>query len=157
MGVLPVSLKVEDVMVEDVLTVEAEATVKKAVEIMNKREIGCLVVVKRGKPVGIVTERDMLRRVLVGDRDPKKTKVREIMSAPIVVGNSQMEVEDAVRLMFNMKVKKLPIVDKGKLVGLVTLTDLARYQPQMIELLKKIVATQQPPKRMKKVVDYYVV
>jgi len=154
---MSVSLKVEDVMVEDVVTVEAEASVKKAVEIMNKHEIGCLIVVKRGKAVGIVTERDMLRRVLVGARDPEKTKVREIMSAPLVVGNSKMEIEDAVKLMFEMKVKKLPIVDKGKLVGLVTLTDLARYQPHMIELLKKIIATELPPKRMKKVVDYYVV
>ena len=154
---MPMSIKVDDVMVEDVVTVEAEASVKKAVEIMNKHEIGCLIVVKRGKAVGIVTERDMLRRVLVGARDPRKTKVREIMSAPLVVGNSQMEIEDAVKLMFEMKVKKLPIVDKGKLVGLVTLTDLARYQPHMIELLKKIIANQLPPKRMKKVVDYYVV
>jgi len=154
---MPVSIKVEDVMVENVITVEAEANVKKAVEIMNKNEIGCLVVVRRGKAVGIVTERDLLARVLVGGKDPRKTKVREIMSAPLVVGNSQMEIEDAVRLMFEMKVKKLPIVDGGKLVGLVTLTDLARYQPQMIELLKKIIATQIPPKRMRKVVDYYVV
>jgi len=154
---MPVSIKVEDVMVENVITVEAEANVKKAVEIMNKNEIGCLVVVRRGKAVGIVTERDLLARVLVGGKDPGKTKVREIMSAPLVVGTSQMEIEDAVRLMFEMKVKKLPIVDGGKLVGLVTLTDLARYQPQMIELLKKIIATQIPPKRMRKVVDYYVV
>ena len=137
---MPVSIKVEDVMVENVITVEAEANVKKAVEIMNKNEIGCLVVVRRGKAVGIVTERDLLARVLVGGKDPRKTKVREIMSAPLVVGTSQMEIEDA-----------------GKLVGLVTLTDLARYQPQMIELLKKIIATQIPPKRMRKVVDYYVV
>jgi len=151
------SIKVEDVMVENVVTVETEASVKKAVEMMNKHEIGCLIVTKRGKAVGIVTERDMLRRVLVGAKDPAKTKVREIMSAPLVAGNPQMEVEEAVRLMFEMKVKKLPVVDKGKLVGLVTLTDLARYQPQLIELLKKIVATQTTPKRMRKVVDYYVV
>jgi len=151
------SIKVEDVMVEEVMTVEAEASVKKAVEIMNKHEIGCLIVVKRGKAVGIVTERDMLQRVLVGGRNPEKTKVREIMSAPLVVGSSQMEIEEAVKRMFEMRVKKLPIVDKGKLVGLVTLTDLARYQPHIIELLKKIIATEVAPKRMKKVVDYYVV
>jgi len=151
------SIKVEDVMVEDVVTVEAEASVKKAVELMNEHEIGCLIVVKDSEAVGIVTERDMLRRVLVGSKDPEKTKVQEVMSTPIVVGESQMDVEDAVKLMFQRKVKKLPIVDKGKLVGLVTLTDLARYQPEMIKVLKKIIATEVTPKRMKKVVDYYVV
>ncbi|MFB0500841.1 MAG: CBS domain-containing protein, partial [Candidatus Bathyarchaeia archaeon] len=56
------SLKLEDVMVKGIVTVEEKATVKKAVELMNKHEIGCLVVVKRGKPAGIVTERDMLKR-----------------------------------------------------------------------------------------------
>jgi len=151
------SLNVEDVMVEEVVTVEADATVQEAVDIMNKYEIGCLVVVLKGKPVGIITERDMLSRVLAKSRDPEKIKVSEIMSAPLIVGKPEMEVEDAVRLMFKTKIKKLPIVHRGRLLGLVTLTDLTRVQPQMIRILKKLSVTELPPKRMRKVVDYYVV
>jgi CBS domain-containing protein len=151
------SLKVEDVMVEDVVTVEEDVTVKRAVVLMNRYEIGCLIVTKRGKPIGIVTERDMLTRVLAEARNPENTRVIDIMSRPLIVAEPQMELEEAARLMFKMKVKKLPVVDKGQLVGLVTLTDIARFQPQVIKILKKIQVMESAPKRMKKVVDYYVV
>lgn len=151
------SLKVEDVMVEDVITVAAKATVIEAVGLMNEHEIGCLVVVTRERPVGIVTERDLLRRVLAESRDPRKTKVRQIMSKSLIVGWSHMDLEDAARLMFRKKIKKLPVVENGRLLGLVTLTDLARFQPQIMKLLKKIANRELAPRRMKKVFDYYVV
>lgn len=147
------SLKVADVMVEDVITVEEKTTIKKAVELMNKHEIGCLIVVKRGKPVGIVTERDMLKRVLLESKDPEKTKVNEIMSKPLIVGKPQMDIEDAVKLMFKRNIKKLPVADEGYLVGLVTLTDLVRSE-QIIRILKNL-PDKETPKRMKKVVDYF--
>lgn len=140
-------------MVEDVITVEEKATIKKAVELMNKHEIGCLIVVKRGKPAGIVTERDMLKRILLESKDPEKIKVNEIMSAPLVVGKPQMDIEDAVKLMFKRNIKKLPVTDEGHLVGLVTLTDLVRSE-QIIKILKKL-PDKETPKRMKKVVDYF--
>jgi len=150
------SLEVEDVMVEEVMTIDEEATVKKAVELMNKHEIGCLIVMREGKPSGILTERDLLKRVLAESRDPEKIKVLEVMSKPLVVGRPHMDVEDAARLMFKMKIKKLPVVEKGRLLGLVTLTDLVRVQPQMISILKKLSVKEFTPKRMKKVVDYYI-
>jgi CBS domain-containing protein len=155
--VIGVSLKVEDVMIEDVLTVEQDIIVKKAVEIMNKYEIGCLIVTKRGKPIGIVTERDMLTRVLAELRSPEKTKIADIMSRPLIIADPKMELEEAAKLMFKMKVKKLPVVLNGKLVGLVTLTDIARFQPTVIKILKKIQTMNTAPKRIQKVVDYYVV
>ena len=151
------SLKVEDVMVEDVVTVEEDTTVRKAVAIMNKYEIGCLIVTKRGKPIGIITERDMLTRVLSESRPPEKTRVCEVMSRPLVAADPNMDLEEAAKLMFKMKVKKLPVVSDGRLVGLVTLTDLARFQPQIMKILKKIQALDDAPKRMKKVADYYIV
>ncbi len=157
LGELGVSLKVEDVMVEDVVTVEDDVTVRKAVAIMNKYEIGCLIVTKRGKPVGIVTERDMLTRVLAESRNPERTKIADIVSRPLVIAEPDMDLEEAARLMFKMKVKKLPVVSDGRLVGLVTLTDLAGFQPQIIKILKKMQTVETAPKRMKKVADYYVV
>ena len=128
------SLKVEDVMVEDVISVSEKATVREAAELLNKHEIGCLVVVKRGKPVGIVTETDMVKRVILKPTDPEKTKVSEIMSKPIVVGNPQMDVDEASKLMRRRKIKKLPVVKKGRLVGLVTTTDLVR-SPEVMKMM----------------------
>ncbi len=147
------SLKLVDVMVQDVITVEDEATIKKAAELMNQHEIGCLIVVKKGKPAGIVTERDMLNRILLEARDPEKVKVNEIMSKPLIVGKPEMEIEDAVKLMFKRNIKKLPVANKKNLVGLVTLTDLVRSE-QIIRILKNL-PSEETPKRMKKVVDYF--
>ena len=150
-------LNVEDVMVDDVITIGEDDTVHKAVKLMNKHEIGCLVVVLKGKPIGIITERDMLQRVLAKSVDPEKITVSDIMSAPLIMGKPKMEIENAVRLMFRTKIKKLPVVHRGNLIGLVTLTDLTRFQPQIIRILKKLAVKELPPKRLKKVVDYYLI
>lgn len=152
------SVRIENIMVGDVVTIRTERTVKEAVDLMNANEIGCLVVVDdEKKPVGIVTERDLLKRVLAKRIDPEKVKVKEIMSKPIVTGTPHMDLEATARLMFKKKIKKLPVVEDGRLVGLVTLTDLLRFQPEIIRMLKKLIMAEKPPKRMKKVVDYYVV
>jgi CBS domain-containing protein len=150
------SLKVEDVMVKEVITVDEKSSVKEAADIMNKFEIGCLIVTKNGKAEGILTERDLLKRVVGEARDPLKAKVEQVMSKPLIVVEPDMDLEEAAKLMFKLKIKKLPVVKDGRLLGLVTLTDLARFQPQMIRILKKL-SEQMVPKRMKKVVDYYVV
>ncbi|MEA2089366.1 MAG: CBS domain-containing protein [Thermoproteota archaeon] len=149
-------MNIEDVMVEKVITVQADATAREAVELMNKQDIGSLIVEENEKPVGIVTERDLLKRVLASSRAPEKIRVQEIMSTPLVVTQSHMEIEEAAKLMVNMKVKKLPVVENERLVGLVTLTDLIRTQPHMIRVLREITTAEYTPKRMKKVIDYYV-
>lgn len=143
-------------MVETVITVEADATVMKAVKLMNEKEIGCLVITRKGRAVGILTERDLLKRVIGKSVNPSKTKVREIMTKPLIAGCPDMDLEDATRLMFDKKIKKLPVVDNGRLMGLITLTDVARFQPQMIKILKKLSDHVAPPQRMKKVMNYYV-
>ncbi len=151
-------LKVEDIMVEGVITIDSEAPVMKAVKIMNENEIGCLIVTRRGKAIGIITERDLLKRVIAKSKNPKKTKVREIMTKPLIAGHPDMDFEEATKLMFKMKIKKLPVVEsEGDLRGLITLTDVARFQPQMIRILKKLSTRVSAPKRIQKVVDYYVV
>ncbi|HKZ94984.1 MAG TPA: CBS domain-containing protein [Candidatus Bathyarchaeia archaeon] len=149
-------LKIEDIMVETVITVEATATVMKAVKLMNENEIGCLVVTKKGRAVGIITERDLLKRVIGKSKNPTRTKVQDIMTKPLIAGYSDMDLEDATRLMFEKKIKKLPVVDHGRLRGLITLTDVARFQPQMIKILKKLSDHVSAPQRMKKVMNYYV-
>jgi len=118
------SLKLEDVMVKDLIGVEVRVSVKKVVELMDKHEIGCLMVMKGKKLAGIVTERDMVKRVLAKSKDPEEIKVSEVMSKPVIVGKPQMSIVEAVKLMFNWNIKKLPVVDGNHLVGLVTLTDL---------------------------------
>jgi CBS domain-containing protein len=152
-----VSLKVEDVMVTEVVTIDENASVKEAAGIMNQFEIGSIIALRKGKAVGIITERDLLKRVIAESMDAEKTRVKDIMSSPLVVIAPGTEMEEAMRLMFEKKIKKLVVVNQKRLVGLVSLTDIARCQPAIIKLLKTFAAAQNTPKSMKKVLDYYIV
>jgi CBS domain-containing protein len=125
-------------MVSNVITLEKNAWVMDAVEIMNKHGIGCLVIMENENPIGIITERDLLRRMLAESRNPKKIRVEEIMSKPLVVGKPDLDIQEVIELMFDKKIKKIPIVEDEKLVGIVTLTDLVSFQPTLIRVVKQL-------------------
>jgi len=120
------SMLVKDVMTKSVMKIEFSALAEEAAELMAKYEIGCLVVVDDKKPIGIVTERDMLKRVLLQFRDLRMTRVNDIMSTPLIVANPETELREALRIMNERRIKKLPIVNADDLAGLVTLTDVVR-------------------------------
>ncbi len=153
-------MSIKDVMVEEVITVEPNTRVRDAVELMNKNEIGCLVVTRNGKPVGIVTERDILKKIVCQSKNPEQVKVSEIMSEPLVVGKVDMDLGDVARLMLKRNVKKLPIVNGGNLVGLITLTDIVRVdhiEHLLIKIIKQLRKNGwNPPKRMNKIVGLYI-
>ena len=119
-------MKVEKLMVRDVVTVQMDVSVYDAVKHMNKSRIGCLVAMYNDEIRGILTERDLLEKVLGKCRDPKEVKVSETMSSQVIVGKPDMDLLEATKLMFDNKVKKLPIVEGNRLLGVITLTDIAR-------------------------------
>jgi len=153
-------MNVEELMIKNVITVSPTTLVEEAVKIMNNNEIGCLVVTENEKATGIITERDLLKRVLEQGKPPETIKVAEIMSKPLIYGNPEMELEDAARLMFRKKVKKLPIIKDGQLVGLITLTDLAKtahIDQKMMHVIRELRdGGWMPPKRMEKIINVYV-
>jgi len=128
-------MDVKDFMVKEVITVNPNTKIRDAVELMNKNAIGCLVVTRKGKAVGIMTERDVLKKIVCRSKNPEQTRVSEIMSKPLIVGRVDMDWREAAKLMLDQNIKKLPIMDGEKLVGLVTLTDIARMRVlQALEL-----------------------
>ena len=134
-------MTIEKFMTKDVVTLQTGASAYDAVKLMNKKGIGCLVIVDDVEILGILTERDLLGRVLEKCRDPKETSVSEIMTRQVITGKPNMQLVEAARLMFENKVKKLPIVKGKKLVGLVTLTDIARatsVDEKTIELVETL-------------------
>jgi CBS domain-containing protein len=153
-------MTVKDIMVEEVITVNPDTKIRDAVELMNKHEIGCLVVTNRGRPVGIITERDMLKKIFCQSKNAEQVSVSEIMSAPLIVGKVDMELGDAARLMLKQNVKKLPIVSGENLVGLVTLTDIVRVdhiEHLLVNIIKQLRQNGwNPPKRMSKIVGLYI-
>ncbi len=149
-------LKVKDVMVRNVVTADVSLSIRQAVERMNKHEIGCLVVLEKGQYAGILTERDVLKRVVAKGRNPEKTLVGDVMSKPLIAVDPDMSLDEAVKLMFEKRIKKLTVVKDEKLAGLVTMTDIARTHPEMIKYMEGLAAKYDLPKRMQKVVRYYV-
>lgn len=153
-------MSVKDVMIEEVITVNPDSKVRDAVELMNEKEIGCLVVTRAGSPVGIITERDILKKIVCQSKNPEQVRVSEIMSEPLVVGKVDMDLGDVARLMLKRNVKKLPIVNGGNLVGLITLTDIVRVdhiEHLLIKIIKQLRKNGwNPPKRMNKIVGLYI-
>lgn len=147
------SIELRDIMVRQVINVDADASLKDVVTLMNRYEIGSVIICKNQLPVGIVTERDLLKRVLANVPGLEHIKVEQIMSKPVVTGKPDMELEQAITLMIERKIKKLPIIDDKKLLGLVSLTDILRFQPQLIRVYK-IFSNDVVPARLKKVFDY---
>ena len=149
------SIQTRDIMVRKVITTTRDSTVEETVKLMNEHEIGCLIVTENKKPIGIVTERDLLKRILAKSQILKKIRVEEVMSTPLISVEPDVEIGDVSRLMFQKNIKKMPIVKKDKLLGLVTLTDILRIQPQLIKMYK-IFSTDLAPRRIRKVFDYYL-
>lgn len=149
--------KVKDVMVTNVVTVDVGVNVRKAVEQMNNQEIGCLIALEKGNFAGILTERDVLKRIVAKARNPDKTLVGDIMSKPLIVVDPEASLEQALELMFEKRVKKLTVVKDKKLLGLITMTDIARIHTAMVEYIKRLAVKYDIPKRIEKVIHYYVV
>jgi len=120
-------------MTRDVITIESGSSLKDAVELMNKHEIGCIIVMERGKPRGIITERDLLKKVLINVEEVKALSVDDIIAEPLTSARPEEKVEEAARTMLAKRIKKLPIIKDGHLVGVVTLTDLFRFEPELIK------------------------
>jgi len=96
-------------------------------------------VVEGDRPVGIITERDILRRVLEVTLAPEALKAKEIMSSPLVTISDNATVEEAARVMAERNIKKLPVVQDGRLIGIVTTTDIVRNQPKYVDVLRDLV------------------
>jgi CBS domain-containing protein len=108
----------------DVATVTPEATVLDAANLMNRRRIGALCVVEGENLVGIFTERDVLNRVISAKRAPENTRIAHVMTAPVITCGSRGRADDCAAVMSHRRIRHLPVVDEGKLVGIVSTGDL---------------------------------
>jgi len=117
---------VQDVMTKDVVTIEADKTVFEAARLMTDRGIGDLVVMEGTTPVGIVTERDFVRRVVAQKKSPD-CKVSDIMTTPVWVVYYDTPLKEAARKMIARNIRRMPVLKKKELVGIITATDFARH------------------------------
>jgi CBS domain-containing protein len=139
---------VKEVMIKDVKTVRPTETIKEAAAMMNENRFGSLIVVSgTGKIEGIVTERDILTDVVAEGKDSNSVRVEDIMTKDLVIISPDKTLEEAADLMTEKKIKKLPVVEGGKLIGIVTATDLIAYEKDLIEKIATLL-TVSPMKRI---------
>lgn len=138
---IPQQSEIERIMVSDVVTITPEDTLYEAARIMGENRIGSLIVMKYKTPVGIITERDLLREVadkeialekdwLTGGASIKEEKVEKIMSYPLITISPKTSIKEAAQKMIEKRIRRLPVTESGKLVGIVTAADLIRCLPE---------------------------
>jgi CBS domain-containing protein len=112
----------------DVLQIDADASVLEAVKQMVEANVGSLLVKDAGEVCGIVTERDYLRRVALEGRSEKDTAVRDIISRPLIVATPQTTIDECMALMTDRRIRHVPVVDEGDVVGMVSIGDLVKFK-----------------------------
>ncbi|WP_166390046.1 CBS domain-containing protein [Candidatus Nitrosotalea sp. TS] len=118
---------VRDIMINNVITIEHDKTAKDVAVLMAEKGISSLVVVKEGTPIGLVTERDLSHKVSTTDKKSSDVPISEIMSPNFRWVEPMTPIEDAVQRMINKNIRRLLVLADGKLVGIITETDLAKY------------------------------
>ncbi len=129
---------------KDVWSVDADQPVIEAIRVMADRRVGALPVLSGGQLVGLVSERDYARKVALLGRASAQTPVRQIMSAPVVTVQPSDSVQHCMEIMTEKRIRHLPVVEDGAMIGLVSIGDLVRAvieeQQQTIEHLEKFIA-----------------
>jgi len=116
----------KDFMTTNVITIDIHETVLYAAKLMHQQDVGDLVVMEGNVPKGIVTERDLVRRVMALKK-PFDTKVSEVMSDPLITIEEESSIRDAARKMVKYKIRRLPVTKKNVLVGIIATSDFARH------------------------------
>ncbi|MEM2272868.1 MAG: CBS domain-containing protein [Candidatus Bathyarchaeia archaeon] len=131
-------LLVKDVMSSPVITVNEDASAQEVAKLMRDNEIGCVIVSSRdGKPVGIITEKDLVTRVIAENLKPSEITAKEIMSAPLITIDAEKTISEAAREMNRYNVRRLAVMYKSQLVGIVTSKDIISVTPELIEIIQE--------------------
>lgn len=131
----PEVVVVRDIMSRPVVSVKESDNVADVARLMAKHDIGCVLVAgKKGETVGIVTERDIVQRIAAKNLLPSKVTVADSMSKPVITVQSKTSITDAAKLMNQRKVRRLAVIEDGKLAGVLTMKDILEVTPAIIDL-----------------------
>ena len=137
--IAPATLTVRDYMSMRVVSVDASDSVYNAADILIRNNVGCVVVTEYGDLKGIVTKGDILRNALLKSLDPQRTKIEEVMTRNPITIEASATLKDAAKMMTERNVTKLPVLDDGILVGLLSASDIIRVEPSYVEYLKGLI------------------
>jgi CBS domain-containing protein len=127
---------VKDIMTKKVVAIDGEKSAKQAGELMAKTRRGSIIVTRKNKPVGIISDSDLIKRIVAKNLPSSKVKIKNVMSKPLITIKPEDEILLAVKKMKTSNIHRLPVVVEGRIVGMVSLTDIARTSPEMVDLLE---------------------
>jgi len=136
-------------MSKPAIIIEENKTAQQAGELMKKSRMGCLIVTKNNNPVGILTDSDIIKKIVAKDLQPSKIKIKNIMSSPLVTISPNEKILEASRKMKKSNIKRLPVLDNGKIVGIISATDIARSSPEMLDILEYRMRMREEPFEIK--------
>ena len=119
--------QIRDIMCKDVITIEDDKSAEDAAKIISENDISFLVIIKNGLPIGVLSEKDFVRKLAAENKNASDTQISEIMSYKFRWVEPTTPIEDAIQKMLNNNIRRLLVLENGKLVGVITQTDLAAY------------------------------
>jgi CBS domain-containing protein len=129
---------VKDVMSSPTVTVEENSAANRVAELMDKHDLGCVIVTtKEGKPIGIITERDLVLRVLAKNIKPDTLEAREVMTSPLITIEPDATITETARRMSRLNIRRLGVVYKGRLVGIISSKDVLGVMPELLETIQE--------------------
>lgn len=129
---------VRDVMSSPVIAIGEDAPANRIAELMDKHDLGCIIVTnKEGKPLGIITERDLVVRVLAKNAKPDTLKANEVMTSPLITIEPDATISDAARKMSKLDIRRLGVIYKKQITGLLSSKDILGVMPELIEIIQE--------------------
>ncbi|MBN2458928.1 CBS domain-containing protein [Candidatus Woesearchaeota archaeon] len=127
--------KVGDAMTMQPVTIGKDTTLQQCAKLMNDKHVGSLLVEDKGKIIGIATEQDLVRKAMAALLDPASTPVEKIMETELITITPDKDIYEALILMRDYNIRHVPVLDKGKFVGFLTIKDILKIQPQLFEII----------------------
>jgi len=128
---------VKEAMKTNLAIVTPDLSVLEAAKLMKKRKIGNVIVVEKKQPIGILTESDILKKVVAEGNNARDILVKDVMSTPLIVINPYVSLEEAMNTMLKCNIRRLPVCEKGELIGIITQKDISRLSPVLHEISRE--------------------
>ena len=128
---------VKEAMKTNLAIIQPNASVLEAAKLMKKRKLGNVIVVEKKQPIGILTESDILKKVVAEGKNGKDVKVKDVMSTPIIVVDPYISLEEAMKTMGKCNVRRLPVIENNELIGIITQKDISLMSPVLHEISRE--------------------
>ncbi|MFX1466046.1 MAG: cyclic nucleotide-binding/CBS domain-containing protein [Promethearchaeota archaeon] len=130
-------MSVRNLMIKDVISISSAASIKDVADLMLNKSVGSIIILENSEPIGIVTEGDLVRQVIAQNKDPNKTIVKEVMSQPLVIIGPNASIDEAGEIMTRHGIERLPVIEDGKLIGIIAEQELTEWHAKEFEKVKR--------------------